>query len=112
MVKVKNGNSRLQLPNDASYDTLVPNIQGIEMSEIMNAIYGGTTKAFVKGKRPFSEIILPDKSEYSIGQFLQFKMLEMMYLGALLNVNPFDQPAVEDYKQETRAILAKGGKKR
>jgi glucose-6-phosphate isomerase len=28
-----------------------------------------------------------------------------MYLGSLLNVNPFDQPNVEDYKIETRKIL-------
>lgn len=64
--------------------------------------------AFRKGKRPFKEIALPDKSECSIGQFLQFKMMEIMYLGFLLDVNPFDQPNVEMYKTETRRILARG----
>jgi len=32
-------------------------------------------------------------------------MMEMMYLGFLLEVNPFDQPNVEDYKVKTRKIL-------
>jgi glucose-6-phosphate isomerase len=40
-----------------------------------------------------------------MGQLLQFMMMEMIYLGFLLNVNPFDQPNVEDYKVETRKIL-------
>ena len=52
------------------------------------------------------EILLPDKSERSIGQYLHFKMLETVYLARLLNVNPFDQPAVESYKSEARRILA------
>jgi glucose-6-phosphate isomerase len=32
-------------------------------------------------------------------------MMEMMYLGFLLEANPFDQSNVEDYKVETRKIL-------
>jgi glucose-6-phosphate isomerase len=51
-------------------------------------------------------VVLPEKSAYLVGQFMQIKMLEIMYLGYLLNVNPFDQPAVELYKKETRKILA------
>ena len=50
----------------------------------MEAILEGVRIAFKKGKRPFAEIALPDKSEYSIGQLLQFKMMEMMYLGFLI----------------------------
>lgn len=72
----------------------------------MDAILEGVKIAFKKGKRPFTVIALPDKSEFSIGQLLQFKMMEMMYLGFLLDVNPFDQPNVEMYKSETRKILA------
>ena len=37
---------------------------------------------------------------------MQFKMIEMVYLGKLLEVNPFDQPNVEEYKEETRKILS------
>ena len=62
--------------------------------------------AFKKGGRPYTEIILPDKSAYDVGQLLQFKMLEMIYIGFLLDVDPFDQPNVEAYKKETRKILA------
>jgi glucose-6-phosphate isomerase len=75
-------------------------------SNIMDAILKGTKIAYHADKRPFSSFILPEKSEFYIGQLLQIKMIEMMYLGYLLDVNPFDQPQVELYKKETRKILA------
>ena len=43
--------------------------------------------------------------EEEIGAFMQFKMIEMMYLAKLLKVNAFDQPHVELYKIETKKIL-------
>jgi len=104
-VNVKQNNSDMVVPDIKEYSKLVEVIQGRRLKELMDAIMEGVKTAFKKGKRPFSEIILQDKSEYSIGQLLQFKMMEMMYLGFLLEVNPFDQPNVEDYKSETRSIL-------
>jgi glucose-6-phosphate isomerase len=104
-VDVKKNNSNVVVSDINEYSNLVDVIQGKELKQIMDAIFLGVKTAFKKVKRPFIEIILPDKSDYSIGQLLQFKMMEMMYLGFLLNVNPFDQPNVEDYKIETRKIL-------
>lgn len=65
----------------------------------------GCSQRIAKGNRPYAEIVLPDKTASSIGQFMQFKMMEIMFLGALCKVNPFDQPNVEAYKRETRKIL-------
>ena len=104
-INVKQNNSDMVVPDMSEYSTLVEVIQGRRLEELMDAIMEGVKTAFKKGKRPFTEIILQDKSECSIGQLLQFKMMEMMYLGFLLEVNPFDQPNVEDYKVETRKIL-------
>ncbi len=71
------------------------------------AIYTGVKRAYAQAKLPFMEIILPNSSPYSLGQFMQLKMLEVMYLGHLFNINAFDQPAVELYKKEVRKVLAK-----
>ena len=106
-IKINKNKSTLKLPNFDEYSTLVNNIQQKKISEIMDAIFYGTKKSYKKGKRPFLEIVFPDKYESSIGQFLQYKMIEIMYLGFLLNVNPFDQPNVEDYKNETKSVLEK-----
>ena len=104
---VENSNSHINVPTLKEYSELVYGVQGQSLESIMSAIEDGTKAAFRKGKRPFMEIKLPYKSEYSIGQFLQFKMIETIYLGYLLDVNPFDQPNVESYKEETRKILQK-----
>jgi len=105
-ISIENSSPRLYVPRKDGYFDLVPGIDGRSLEEILNAILEGTKEAFRKDKRPFIEISLPDKSESSIGQFMQLKMIETMYLGHLLNVNPFDQPDVEKYKRETRRILA------
>lgn len=106
-VSVKKNKTELKTPAMEEYDNLVANIQTKKLSTIMDAIFHGVKTAFVKQKRPFTEITLEDKSEHSLGQFLQFKMIETMYIGFLMNVNPFDQPNVEQYKEETRRILSK-----
>ena len=73
----------------------------------MQAIYEGTKGAYDKQERPYMEIRFKHLDEYHIGAFMQFKMIEMMYLGNLMNVNPFDQPNVEMYKKITRQLLKK-----
>jgi glucose-6-phosphate isomerase len=95
-----------RLPDLKEYDSLVPNLQGKSLKEIMDAILQGTMIAYGQGKRPYCHIALPSCSAYCLGQFLQLEMMETMFLAALVDVNPFDQPAVEAYKAETRRILA------
>ena len=105
-IKVEDPRSSVSVPKADEYSSLVKGIDGRDLKEILDAILEGTKEAFRRRKRPFIEISLPDKSEFSIGEFMQFKMIETMFLGYLMNVNPFDQPNVEEYKIETRRILS------
>lgn len=98
--------TRVTIPTFEEFETLVPHIQGKSLALIMNAILEGTKKAYHHDNRPFVSVMLPEKSAYYIGQFMQIKMIEIMYLGFLLNVNPFDQPQVENYKKEMKKILS------
>ena len=105
-VKIKKNKNIVKVPDNGD-SGLVKGISGKRLQTIMRAIYKGVTKAYIVRKRPFIEIHMLDKSEYSIGQFLQFMMIETMLLGYLLEINPFNQPNVEEYKVETRRILEK-----
>jgi len=87
------------------YDQLAENIQDKQLTTIMHAIIKGVQKAYQHESLPYMTFEFPESSVFYVGQFLQCKMLEIMYLGYLLEVNPFDQPNVELYKQETREIL-------
>ena len=84
---------------------LVEHLEGKRASTIMNAIREGVKFAYDKQEQPFMEIILDVVDEYNLGEYLQFKMVEMMYLGKLMGINTFDQPHVELYKVETKRIL-------
>ncbi|MEX0939872.1 MAG: hypothetical protein WDZ41_00765 [Candidatus Babeliales bacterium] len=101
--KLKN---ELTLPTFKEFDNCVANIQGKSLSYILDAIVKGVKIAYQNDNRPFYSIELPELSAYYVGQLLQMYMIEMVYLGYLLKVNPFDQPNVELYKKETRKILA------
>ena len=69
----------------------------------MTAIYEGVKKTYQNRGIPFMEILLPDLSPHSLGAFMQFKMMEVVLLAKLLNVNAFDQPDVDAYKTAARA---------
>lgn len=103
---IEHNNAEQHIPNFTEFEQCVAKIQGKSLSSIMHAIVQGIKIAYKNNKRPFCSITLPEKSPYFIGQFLQFEMIKMVYLGYLLELNPFDQPNVELYKKETRKILA------
>jgi glucose-6-phosphate isomerase len=97
--------SRLVIPKDGLFTSLVPGIGGRSPDEIMQAIYGGTVIAYNNHKLPYGEVMLPDISPYSLGMFLEWQMISVMYLAELFHVDAFDQPNVEDYKKVMRDIL-------
>lgn len=97
---------KISVPQSMGYPTLVPQIAGKSLAEVMGAILKGTIAAYKNKSIPFTQITLDDLSEYSFGEFLQFKMIEMMLLSNLLGVNAFDQPHVELYKKETKRFLS------
>lgn len=105
-VWVENTFKDVYIPSFAQYENLVGNIQGKSLNHLMRAIFYGVQKAYSDNNRPFITITFPEKTPYYLGQFLQYKMIEVIYLGALLEVNPFDQPHVELYKTQTKKILA------
>jgi glucose-6-phosphate isomerase len=93
------------VPSERVFPNLVPMVTGKSAAQIMSAILEGTKIAYHEASLPFVEIVLDAIDEHSLGEFLQFKMLEMMYLAHLMNVNAFDQPSVESYKIETKRLL-------
>lgn len=78
---------------------------GKKVSHIKDTIIQGVALAYQESKRPFIEIIMPEINAFYMGQFMMLKMCEVIFLGALMDINPFDQPAVELYKSKTRELL-------
>ena len=104
-VYAENANQGIEVPVTPTFPGLVPGIAGKDFSKITNAIYGGVVAAYKKQALPFVEVVFPEISAKTLGAYVQFKMIETMYLAHLLGVNTFDQPNVEEYKAKTRKIL-------
>ena len=69
----------------------------------------GTLLAHVDGGVPNMQIEVPQMNEYYVGQMIYFFEKACGISGLLLDVNPFDQPGVEAYKDNMFALLGKPG---
>lgn len=90
---------------DLVIKTSVSGLEDRSIGMIMEAIIRATLHAYRIAKRPYMHLHCAKKSAFAIGQLIQLHMIEMVYLGYLLRINPFDQPNVEGYKKETRHLL-------
>jgi len=72
---------------------------------IVNAQSNAVKNIFKLKKIPFREITFNKKNEEELGEFFTFSVLETILLARLMNIDPFDQPAVEEVKIETKKIL-------
>ena len=61
---------------------------------------------FKKQGLKFRNFEIFNKDEESLGIVFTYFMLETILLGKLMKLNPFDQPAVELIKKETKRILS------
>jgi len=103
-ISIENVTEDIIVPEKPVFDIL-QNLKGTGAKTVMRAFLQGIKTAYKDKGIPFSEIKLKNLNERSLGNFLQFKMMEIMYLGKLMGVNAFDQPNVEEYKTEVRKLL-------
>ena len=64
-----------------------------------------TENVFERKKIPFRSFEIIKLDEKTIGELFIFFILETILLGSALKVNPYDQPAVESIKKETKKFL-------
>lgn len=82
-------------------------LAGTSYTKIHQAILRGTQRTYAHKQIPFIALEFPTRTAVYVGQFMHYAMMQVVYLGYLLQINPFDQPEVELYKQETRKILTR-----
>ena len=104
-VSVKQNNMNILAPCSQMIKLIIPFASNKSLATIMDAMMQGAQYAYRTKQLPFTTIIFPQKSAWFVGQFIQWKLYEIVYLGYLFGINPFIQPQVELYKKETKAIL-------
>jgi glucose-6-phosphate isomerase len=103
-IRVEKFKSELKVPGeDRSF------IAGKKFSELMKLAQTATEWALVRESRPNCTIVLPELSASTWGQLLFFFEMATAFEAELLNVNAFDQPGVEGYKNYLYHKLRKPG---
>lgn len=84
-------------------------LAGKDFIFVNNNAMEATMLAHNSGGVPNILLKLSDDSVETIGGLLYFFMATCAFSGLMLQVNPFDQPGVEDYKTNMFALLQKPG---
>jgi len=111
----KDHHSLLQLYLDGPKDKFFTFINSIDkknkfkiyknLKTTANAQCKAAQNIFKIKKIPFRQITFIKKNENELGEIFTFFVLETILLSQLMNVNPFNQPAVEQVKNETKKFL-------
>ena len=75
------------------------------IDQIIYAQKKATEIIFKKKNIPFRSFEIKKRDEKTLGELFCFFILETILISKALKVNPFDQPAVELIKKETKKIL-------
>ncbi|WP_391118232.1 glucose-6-phosphate isomerase [Psychrobacillus sp. L3] len=84
-------------------------LSGLSLHEFNMACHEATATAHMDGGVPQLTITMEQLDEQHIGHLLYFYMMACAYSAYLLDINPFNQPGVEDYKTNIFKILKKPG---
>ncbi len=81
------------------------NLKNKNLDKIILAQKNATENVFNKKNIPFRTFEINKRDEKTLGELFTFFILETILIGRVLKINPFDQPAVEQIKKETKKIL-------
>ena len=77
------------------------------LSQVTLAQKKATEIVFKNKNIPFRSFEIKKRDEKTLGELFCFFILETILIGQSLNLNPYDQPAVELIKVETKKLLIK-----
>ncbi|MDD6889201.1 MAG: glucose-6-phosphate isomerase [Bacteroidales bacterium] len=109
VITVENQKHTLTIPSDDANLDGLNYIAGKRVDQVNKMAELGTRIAHVDGGVPNLLISIPALEERYLGQLIYFFEKGCGISGYILDVNPFNQPGVEDYKRNMFALLEKPG---
>lgn len=109
VISVEKPTKNLIVPNDPDNLDQLNFLSGKRYSEVNRMAELGTILAHLDGGVPQIKITVPELNAYWLGYTMYFFEKACALSGYTLNVNPFDQPGVEEYKKNMFALLGKPG---
>ncbi len=107
-ITIKNNREKtVTIPFDEKNLDQLNYIAGKNIEFVNEKACEGTLMAHLDGNVPCSSIVLENLDEYNLGYLIYFFEFACALSGYILNINPFDQPGVEDYKRNMFKLLGK-----
>ncbi len=92
--------------NTKSLDSKLKFLNKKSLSEIKMAQKNALIRSLAKKKIPYREFQINSLNEENLGELFSLFILETAIIGKLSKLNPFDQPAVEQVKIDTKKQLS------
>ena len=105
----KSNSPAITIPHDPDNVDGLNFLAGKDLSFVAEQAMRGTLLAHVDGGVPNLIVTAPDRCPKSVGALIYFFEYVCGLSGYLLEINPFDQPGVEAYKNNMYALLGKPG---
>ena len=89
-----------------SFNNSLSYLSNKNLNQVIESQKNAFLKVLKRKKISYKEITVHKCNEETIGEFFSYFILETGIIGKLINVNPFNQPAVEEVKVLTKKNLS------
>jgi glucose-6-phosphate isomerase len=110
LVRLETGGLGPRMDPETAGDGPLSYLGGHTAGDLLDAMAEATAKTLVRSGRPVRQIRLEKLNEYVFGGLFMHFMLETVIAADLLNVDAFDQPAVDESKRLARQYLKSAGR--
>lgn len=100
MLRVKKSPGDVVIPWYAGYP-----YAGKTIEQINDCVEKGLILAHKKAGIPITEIFVEELSEFTLGQMIYFFEMSAALSAYAMDLNPFNQPGVENYKNEMQRLI-------
>jgi glucose-6-phosphate isomerase len=104
-LEVERFGQKLAIPSSMKHVPQLQYLAGSNFQTLINSEKLATEYALKESQRPTLTVLFPQISPQTVGQFLYLYEVAVSYMGGLLEINTYDQPAVELGKQATYALM-------
>ncbi len=98
----------MTIPTGMGVDAL-EYLEGKRMVDLLNAEKRATEYALIDSQRPNYTIKMPTIDAHHVGEFISLWQIATAYAGLMLNIDAYDQPAVETGKKATFGLMGRDG---
>jgi glucose-6-phosphate isomerase len=108
-LRVASSNHSMEISESAEDRDGLNYLANRSLDEVNEKAWQGTAQAHLEGGVPNMTLTLKDRSAHTLGYLFYFFQRAVAMTGYLMDVNPFDQPGVEFYKNNMFRLLNKPG---